>query len=83
MCYATEFAIIIEHADESANAIVGEAVREHLENYIVQKRRRRTQCNLREPWHLSLIHIYGEEPCEGSEDNLEPSKENERALKDA
>lgn len=75
MCYATEFAIIIEHADESANAIVGEAVREHLENYIVQKRRR-TQCNLREPWH-------GEEPCEGSEDNLEPSKENERALKDA
>ena len=70
MCYATEFAIIIEHADESANAIVGEAVREHLENYIVQKRRRRrrTQCNLREPWH-------GEEPCEGSEDNLEPRKE--------
>ena len=69
MCYATEFAIIIEHADESANVIVVRGrEREHLENYIVQKRRRRTQCNLREPWH-------GEEPCEGSEDNLEPSKE--------
>ena len=60
MCYATEFAIIIEHADESANAIVGEAVREHLENYIVQKRRR-TQCNLREPWH-------GEEPYINEDD---------------
>ena len=39
----------------------------HLENCIVLKEEE-TQCNLREPWH-------GEEPCEGSEDNLEPSKE--------
>ena len=61
MCYASKFDIIIRHASERQ-------ARMHLENYIVQKREEEeTQCNLREPWH-------GEEPCEGSEDNLEPSE---------